>query len=275
MSVIYVCPACGQHSLLSGLCAPCMRGHKYVTKIARIMGPVQSLAEVSVQDMPRYPVIGFTGIENALAGGFVKGSVLLLHGGPGVGKSTLGLQLCEAMGRYQSGGGLYVSAEQMLAHVKMMAMRVQVDSHYVRVVETKLLEEVIYAVESTRPVFVVVDSLQEIHLTYSYEGREIVVVCEQLVRLARETNCAILLLCHETKDDTVAGPRILEHLVDGMVSMESSNATDVIVGVQWRLHTKYRFGPVPKDVFLLRTEMGRLYERGSATSRNSCHPDSR
>lgn len=269
VSMIYVCPACGLSSLLSGVCGRCATGRKYITKVARITGPVQSLAEVSVQDMPRYPVIGFTGIENALAGGFVKGSVLLLHGGPGVGKSTLGLQLCEAMGRYQTGGGLYVSAEQMIAHVKMMAMRVRVDPAYIAVLETSMLEEIVNAVEVSRPIFVVVDSLQAVHLSYSFEGREIVVVCEQLVRLARETSCAIVLLCHETKDDSVAGPRTLEHLVDGMVSLEVASYSSKNDCVLWRVHDKYRFGPVPQDVFLLRTLMGGFYERGAKAGRGS------
>jgi DNA repair protein RadA/Sms len=267
IGIIYVCGACGQHSLLPGLCAPCMRGHKYVTKQPRKVGPVQSLDEVSVLDLPRLPVIGFTEIENSLAGGFVRGSVLLLHGGPGVGKSTLGLQLCEAMGRYQHDGGLYVSAEQMIAHVKMMAMRVNVDPRYVRVIETQELEDVVTAVEIGHPIFVVIDSLQELHLSIRYDGSEIVAVCQELVRLARETNAVLLLICHETKDDSVAGPRRLEHIVDGMVNLEGWVDTDGTGGIRWRVHSKYRFGPVPKDVMLLRTLMGGLYERGSAKGR--------
>lgn len=266
--IVYVCGACGQQSLLPGLCESCIRTRKYVTKRPRQVGPVQSLDDVSVQDLPRYPVIGFTGIENSLAGGFVRGSALLLHGGPGVGKSTMALELCEAMGRYQHGGGLYVSAEQMMAHVKMMAMRVNVDPRRIRVMETQILEDVVTAVEaSPRPIFVVVDSLQELHLAARYEGREIVTVCQELVRLARETECAMLILCHETKDETVAGPRQLEHIVDGLVNMEGWVDKDGIGGVRWRVHSKYRFGPVPKEVMLLRTEMGGLYERGSKTRR--------
>jgi DNA repair protein RadA/Sms len=259
---IYVCGACGQQSLLPGVCLSCAKVRKYVTKVPRIVGLVQSLDEVSVADLPRLPVIGFPGIENSLAGGFVRGSVLLFHGGPGVGKSTLGLQLCETMGRYQHDGGLYVSAEQMIAHVKMMAVRVNVDPHYIRVIETQELEDVVAAVEAAHPALVVIDSLQELHLSVRYDGSEVVAVCRELVRLARETQAALLLVCHETKDESIAGPRQLEHIVDGMVSMEPNGAA-----FMWRVYGKYRFGPVPKDVILLRASMGGFYESGTTQGR--------
>jgi len=255
--MIFRCPRCGQTSLLDGLCAECAKGRRYVTKVPKTEGPATLLSDVSVQDVPRLTMPGFPALDDSLHGGFVRGSALLLHGGPGIGKSTLALQLCGRIGRLVP--SLYVTTEQMLAHVKMLADRVEVQMDVVYALATQNFADVVTSVERLRPAFVVIDALQNLNLFEPYDGNRMVAVCNGLVRLARQQTCAVVIVCHETKDETFAGPRTLEHVVDGMVSLSAAKEDES--SVLWTVYSKYRFGPVPYTVALGQHSHGGFYER--------------
>lgn len=260
----YFCRRCGLTSLVPGLCGECLKIWQYVTKAPQVDGPAMLLADVSVSDLPRLSIPMFPQIENSLNGGLPRGAVMLVHGGPGIGKSTLALQLCARMSRVGPTMPLYVTTEQMLAHIKMAVVRLGLDMGRVYALATQNVLDVVRSVAVVRPAVLVIDSLQNMNLYEPHDGNRMVAVCNMLVALARHQNCAILIICHETKDEDFAGPRTLEHIVDGMIALTPS--TVVPTEVIWRVYSKYRFGPVPRFVLLQRSDEGGFHESTGTTT---------
>lgn len=220
------------------------------------------MAQVRAEDLPRVsPTVAFPGVCAAMAGGFVLGSVTLVWGGPGVGKSRLMLQLADAVdsvkwsttGIYHS--ALYVATEQPPEHVKHMAELVGVGESSFLVSHQRYPEGLHHLVREERPSFVIVDSIQGM----LDEPGQLVHVTKRLVQTAREFACAMVLVFHETKAGDYAGPRTVEHDVDCMVSLESSVVEGI---VWWRIAGKYRFGPSHVHA-ILHEEGGRFYDRGA------------
>jgi len=233
--------------------------------LAREESESRLISEVSVGGLSRLAVPGFPSVEDMLAGGFVPGSVTLLHGGPGVGKSTLAFQWCDAVAKLNTVGPVphYIASEQMLEHVKLMAVRIGLAHAPIRVAYSIDVDEVCTLLETWSPPFAVVDSLQNLHLYRDVRGAEPVVVCAELVHVARAKSIALVLICHETKDGDYAGPRTLEHLVDCMISLElpSDDEEDKAPSSLLKLtvHGKYRFGSVPRIAYVRRDEEGKFY----------------
>lgn len=183
---------------------------------------------------------GMDEVDRVLSGGFHPGSVTLLGGEPGVGKSTLLLQLLVlAAGR---GPVLLVAAEESAAQIRVRAERLGPVPDALYVLATDDLDEVVATVESLRPELVVVDSIQVVvDRGLSAGGGSIAQVrgcAERLVRLAKDRGPTVVLVGHVTKDGDLAGPRVLEHLVDTVVSLEGDrhHALRVLRAV------KHRFG---------------------------------
>ena len=122
----YVCPnpRCRQRSIVPGICRSCMKRKTYVQVRPEGELPLARLCDVSATDVPRLPVPGWPGIEDVLFGGFVLGTVTALYGAPGIGKSTLALQVSDAMTAL--GPSLYLTSEQLVPHVKLTATRIGV-----------------------------------------------------------------------------------------------------------------------------------------------------
>ena len=202
---------------------------------------VTELAEVSDQKITRIG-IGIDELDRVLGGGIVPGSVILIGGDPGIGKSTLLLQvLAGLMGQLKC---LYVSGEESLQQINMRARRLGLDVGALRCLTETNVEQILGVAQKEEPGLVVVDSIQTLHSEQveSAPGsvsqvRESAAV---LVRYAKQMNCAMVLIGHVTKDGALAGPRILEHMVDAVLYFQSDE------GSRYRVIRafKNRFGAV-------------------------------
>jgi DNA repair protein RadA/Sms len=181
-------------------------------------------------------------LDRVLGGGLVPGAVVLLAGEPGVGKSTLLLEVAARWARTR-GTTLYITGEESAGQVRLRAQRTSADSDHLYLAAETDLSVVIGHIEQIRPSLVVVDSVQTI-ASPTADGlpggvTQVKEVAASLIRVAKTTGIPIILVGHVTKDGTVAGPRTLEHLVDVVISFEG----DRHAGFRMVRATKNRFGP--------------------------------
>ena len=202
---------------------------------------VTELAEVSDQKIARI-AIGINELDRVLGGGIVPGSVVLIGGDPGIGKSTLLLQvLAGLMGQLRC---LYVSGEESLQQINMRAKRLDLDVGSLRCLTETSVEQILSVAQKEQPGLVVVDSIQTLHSEQVESAPGSVSQVREsaagLVRYAKQMNCAMVLIGHVTKDGALAGPRILEHMVDAVLYFQSDE------GSRYRVIRafKNRFGAV-------------------------------
>ncbi len=255
--ISYVCSACGTTALRwAGRCGGCGEWNTLGPQAARahprggvgIAGPARlglrsavALADVSTDAAHPLPT-GVTELDRVLGGGVVGGSVTLLFGPPGIGKSTLLFQVLASV----ADGGLDVvlaSAEESLAQVRGRAVRLGPLPRHLLALEGSDVVAIEDAVECNRPALVVVDSLQSVADPGLGQPAgslaQVRAVVERLTRLAKASGVPILLVGHVTKDGDLAGPRAVEHLVDTVLSFDGDrhHALRVLTAV------KHRFGP--------------------------------
>jgi DNA repair protein RadA/Sms len=232
---IYECQHCGHSSTKwLGRCPDCGSWNSFVEekrdpapRKARASGnrvgskPV-ALSEVSTVDMPRVQT-GDQEFDRVLGGGLVPGSLVLLGGEPGVGKSTLLLQIA---GRLQAVGRrvLYVSGEESAQQIRMRADRLEGTGDSIFLLTEASLERILEAVDEVSPTDIVIDSIQT---TYSEaldsvpgSISQVRQVAGQLLTLAKTTHVPVFLIGHVTKDGSIAGPKALEHIVDTVLYFE-------------------------------------------------------
>ncbi len=234
---VYVCSNCGQDSpRWHGRCPGCGDWNSLVEEHgapkrgpagagrgggARALRPV-ALADVEAPALARLST-GITELDRVLGGGLVPGSLVLLGGAPGIGKSTI---TASALGHLAAAGRrtLYVTAEESAAQVKLRAERLGPDALRVPIVAGTDLDAVLATIEAEAPEVCVVDSVQTLHaegLTGSPgtvgQVRE---VAGRIARVAKERDVATILVGHVTKEGSLAGPRVLEHLVDCVLHFE-------------------------------------------------------
>jgi DNA repair protein RadA/Sms len=226
------CPGCGQWNTIDELAAPAAvprpagRGNLRVAGAA-VAAPVPvSLAEVGFESGGRIDT-GLSEFNRVLGGGLVAGSVVLVGGEPGVGKSTLLLQALLAM---ESTGvsTLLVSGEESAGQVKLRSVRLGGGASSLRLVTETQTEAVVAALEQMQPAACVVDSVQTLWSSGvgSTPGSvaQIREVTAQLLQVAKSHGIALILVGHVTKDGELAGPRVLEHMVDAVLSFEGDRA---------------------------------------------------
>jgi DNA repair protein RadA/Sms len=182
----------------------------------------EPLLAVSVNEHPRI-ASGMEDLDRVLGGGLAPGSSLLLGGEPGIGKSTLLLCALDAwVGRGHK--GLYISGEESAAQCRMRAERIGVSSAELLFLSETRLEEILGQIDSQRPEVMILDSIQSVsHDAIASGPGSIVQVREcasMLVRKCKQVGCSLFLVGHVTKDGQLAGPRLLEHLVDTVLYME-------------------------------------------------------
>ncbi len=203
--------------------------------------PALPLGEVP-PDAARRLSTGMAELDRVLGGGAVLGGVILLGGDPGIGKSTLLMQALAGLTK-DDGRALYVTGEESAAQVAMRARRLGGTLDRVLVQATNELDEIESAIDQQQPVAVVVDSVQTVR-----SGRldsaagsvgQLREVAARLVELGKRRGIAMFLIGHVTKDGTLAGPKVLEHLVDTVLSFEG----DASLGFRMVRATKNRFGP--------------------------------
>jgi DNA repair protein RadA/Sms len=186
---------------------------------------------------------GVPELDRVTGGGFVRGSVLLVGGDPGVGKSTLLIQVAAALARKRQ-RAVYISGEEAVAQVRLRAERLGLADAPVEVAAETSVEDIIATLsEGATPRLVVVDSIQTMwtDMVESAPGTVTQVrgAAQALIRFAKRSGAAIILVGHVTKEGTIAGPRVIEHMVDAVLSFEGDGAH------QFRIlrAVKNRFGP--------------------------------
>ncbi|MEA5444652.1 DNA repair protein RadA [Gammaproteobacteria bacterium AB-CW1] len=185
---------------------------------------------------------GLGELDRVLGGGLVAGSAVLIGGDPGIGKSTLLLQACARLAREE--GVLYVTGEESLEQVRLRAERLEVGETSLRLVAETCVERIIATAETEKPRVLIVDSIQTIfsEAVQSAPGAvgQLRESAAQLVRFAKQTGTAVFLVGHVTKEGVIAGPRVLEHMVDTVLYFEND------AGSRYRVirAVKNRFGAV-------------------------------
>ncbi len=252
----YTCSACGSTSpQWAGRCSEC-GGWNTLSETVAMAAPVAgrfagwsgggaarvtALSEVSPDSQQRHSV-GLQELDRVLGGGLVSGSVVLIGGDPGIGKSTLLLQVLAALsGRLAS---LYVTGEESLEQISIRAGRVDVDGSRLRLLSETSVERIIATAEKEQPQVMVLDSIQTLFTDglQSAPGSvaQVRESAAQLVRYAKQSGIAMFLVGHVTKEGTLAGPRVLEHMVDTVLYFEGDP------GGRYRIlrAVKNRFGAV-------------------------------
>ncbi len=246
----YICPECGAgHSQWMGFCYACGSGQPLIEaapqtavfssakarthtsrRATTSSGPVE-LAGVSVDDDPRI-VLPLPELNRVLGGGLVPGSVALLAGDPGIGKSTLMLQVAGALapkGALDDGRGpvLYIAGEESAAQVRMRAQRLGVGGRNLLLSNETDAVDVLGWMDRVQPCAVLVDSIQTLHSDASNSAPGSVTQIREAARLliawAKTNRTPVIIAGHVTKDGDVAGPRVLEHMVDVVLYLEGES----------------------------------------------------
>ena len=262
---LYVCQACGGSSpKWQGQCPACDAWNTLEESLAetanhRFQGlaksiPRQKLVSIEAQDSPRLPT-GITELDRVLGGGLVAGGVVLLGGDPGIGKSTLLLQALAELST-QGIDVLYSSGEESAAQIALRAQRISLNAPQLEILAEIQLEKLLLSVEAAQPQVLVVDSIQTLYSeTFTSAPGSVAQVREcaaQLTRLAKSSGICVLLVGHVTKDGHLAGPRVLEHIVDTVLYFEGDTHSS------FRLvrSIKNRFGAVNELGVFAMTEKG-------------------
>src|SRR5262245_13203609 len=252
----YVCSDCGASALQwFGTCPSCGAAGTLTETLAEKKRPAfrvdpVDLSQVEAKDLQRIPT-GVEELDRALGGGLVPGQVALLGGDPGIGKSTLLLQVVSGMEKT-----LYVSGEESAEQVALRARRLGLETGGVRLLAETQLERLLASLEDARPRVAVVDSIQTIwsEALQSAPGSvaQVRECAAQLTRHAKRSGAALLMIGHVTKEGAIAGPRVLEHIVDTVLYFEGDpNSSFRLVRA-----VKNRFGAVNELGVFAMTEKG-------------------
>jgi DNA repair protein RadA/Sms len=254
----FVCQNCGAaYSKWQGKCESCGEWNTLAEEGASAAGPpvgsggrpapkgrLFTLEPMTgaTQDAPRLPS-GLNELDRVTGGGFVRGSVLLMAGDPGIGKSTILIQAAAAMAR-SGHRAVYISGEEAVAQVRMRAERLGLSDAKVELAAETAVEDIIATLgEGKTPRLVVIDSIQTMWTgaVDSAPGTvsQVRGSAQSLIRYAKRSGAAVILVGHVTKDGQIAGPRVVEHMVDAVLSFEGEGSH------QFRIlrAVKNRFGP--------------------------------
>lgn len=261
-SVRYVCQNCGaQYGSWMGKCSACEEWNTIVEQLdtATLSAPsgrkLQTASVKSVQagKQPRRIHAGISSVDEVLGGGFVPGSVTLIAGQPGIGKSTLLLQV--AYKASKTVRVLYISAEESVQQVSMRASRLGAVSDNLSLASSISTDDIAATVAEGGHELVVVDSVQTISVSAvsSAAGSvsQITNSTHMLMQAAKNTNTALLLVGHVTKEGSIAGPKVLEHVVDVVLQLEG----DRYGGFKMLRSVKNRFGSTHESaIFEMKNE---------------------
>ncbi len=248
------CPGCNAwNTLVEGPAEPTSSSKSHRFQALAKTSAVATLSEIEAVDTARTPT-GIEELDRVLGGGIVAGGVTLIGGDPGVGKSTLLLQALDALSRNMK--VLYVTGEESGAQVAMRARRLGLPGTAVRVLAEINLERILATLEAEQPAFCVIDSIQTVYteqLTSAPGSVAQVRECAALLtRAAKGSGCSMVLVGHVTKEGALAGPRVLEHIVDTVLYFEGDTHSS------FRLvrAIKNRFGAVNEIGVFAMTEKG-------------------
>lgn len=265
---VYTCTQCGaQAPKWAGQCGECGAWNSLVEEVQRPVvprkrggfagAPAQTGSRLLAEIEPAHEMRTKTGLDEldrVLGGGLVRGSVVLIGGDPGIGKSTLLLQTLAALS--QACPTLYVTGEESLQQVSLRAQRLGLDASRMRVLAETGVEQVLAQAVTDRPAVMVIDSIQTMYTGELQAApgavSQVRECAAQLVQYAKQTGAALFLVGHVTKEGVLAGPRVLEHMVDTVLYFEGDS------GSRYRVirAVKNRFGAVNEVGVFAMTEHG-------------------
>jgi DNA repair protein RadA/Sms len=268
----FFCQNCGaQHTQWQGQCHACKEWNTLVEEIIEKEAPKEWAKEavkeitspirmdsINVAEVPRIKTQDEE-LNRVLGGGLVPGSVILLGGEPGIGKSTLLLQVSLSL----KTPVLYVSGEESQHQIKLRADRMGLDGKNCFVLSQTETQKIFQQIQKVNPELLIIDSIQTLHSNYIESGAgsvsQIRATAGELIQFAKSTNTPVILVGHITKDGNIAGPKILEHMVDTVLQFEGD-----------RNHI-YRILRAQKNRFGATSEIG-IYEMISQGLRQVTNP---
>ncbi|UBH08523.1 DNA repair protein RadA [Macrococcus armenti] len=239
------CPNCGAWNQMEEVIEHKHKGPKNAISESSSNNKVEKLKNITKESVPR-DYTQMKELDRVLGGGIVPGSLILIGGDPGIGKSTLLLQVCAILS--QQHPVLYISGEESVRQTKLRADRLNEDAGELDVYAETNLQIIHETVKKTKPKFLVIDSIQTIfhpEVTSAPGSVSQVRECTQeLMRIAKQMNIATFIVGHVTKEGQIAGPRLLEHMVDTVLYFEGDT------------HHSYRVLRAVKNRFGSTNEMG-------------------
>jgi DNA repair protein RadA/Sms len=272
-STVYVCQSCGaSHARWSGKCDDCGAWNSLVEETVTATpkglkpGKTKGLETASLADAAEHPARLATGsgeLDRVLGGGLVAGSAILLGGDPGIGKSTLLLQAASVLAT-RGNSVLYVSGEESLAQIQLRSQRLGLSKAPLTLAAATSVRDILSSIDTANaPDIVVIDSIQTMFVDSldSAPGTvaQVRTASHELIRAAKKRGFALLLVGHVTKDGQIAGPRVLEHMVDTVLYFEGDRGQH------------YRILRAVKNRFGATDEIG-VFEMGDAGLREVGNP---
>ncbi|WP_211474021.1 DNA repair protein RadA [Collimonas humicola] len=248
------CPSCGQWNTLVETIVEAV-GNRFSNQHQGLAqtAPVMTLADIEAIDVPRFGT-GIEEFDRVLGGGLVAGGVVLIGGDPGIGKSTLLLQALANLSKVKK--VLYVSGEESGAQIALRAKRLAVDAGDLRLQAEIQLEKILNTLVEHKPEVAVIDSIQTVYSdALSSAPGSVAQVREcaaQLTRVAKQSGITIIMVGHVTKEGALAGPRVLEHIVDTVLYFEGDTHSSFRLVRAF----KNRFGAVNELGVFAMTEKG-------------------
>ena len=229
---IFVCSSCGNESpKWLGKCPACNSWNTfYEEKIIKdkttnerraTSAEVMKLNSVEVEKYSRYKT-GYEELDRVLGGGLVQGSLVLLGGEPGIGKSTLILQICDKI--KVDGTVLYISGEESATQIKMRADRLNINNDNILFLGETSIEMIEETLSTVKPAFIIIDSIQTMYSEQLSAAAgsvsQVREITSRIMQMCKRQNITTILIGHVTKDGNIAGPRVLEHMVDTVLYLE-------------------------------------------------------
>ena len=268
---VYRCTECGHsHPKWAGQCPGCGLWNTLVESVEDRSqasprftgyagsgpGPVDTpvlLSDVEAEEISRTPC-GLEEFDRVLGGGLVAGSAILIGGDPGIGKSTLLLQTVAELARQAR--VLYITGEESISQVSLRAKRLHLDCSGVQILTATELEQILATAAAHKPDYLVLDSIQTLYSEYLQSApgsvAQVRECAAQLVRFAKQTRTTVFLVGHVTKEGALAGPRVLEHMVDTVLYFEGDSSSRYRVIRAF----KNRFGAVNELGVFVMTDTG-------------------
>lgn len=215
------CPGCNEWNTLTEEIRQVTSSPEHKTGVGGKVGAAVAINELEFDDDVRYET-GLSELDRVLGGGIVKGSLVLLSGDPGIGKSTLLLQICEHLGKNKK--ILYVTGEESARQIKLRASRLCVTTSNLYLLAETDLENVIGVIDSEKPDIAIIDSIQTMYnksMTSSPGSVSQVRECtHELIHVAKINAIPMFVVGHVNKEGAIAGPKVLEHIVDAVLYFE-------------------------------------------------------